>query len=258
MTTRSGASTTSCLCNPAGYALLREVTFSTGDFFVRGSLHRGRKLDDNVLYPDEASWVTHINGNALYKANDPEFTAMISETREVNRGSMSFTSSFDTAMWIQHVTSYASRWEKYQSYAHKLQYTDLIQNMCRDVSWPDGARDLAAKSPGTFLVHGSLASAGEAHRKRTFEKGVAVETAAAKIKLQPLTLPDETTEKGQLDDDEQQQQHPFRPKAFLPDEVAVVIPLIASQIEKLRMLFSISSQEVLQPCDPEKVEGEEK
>ena len=235
-------------------ALLREVTFSIVDFFVRGSLHRGRKLDDIVLYPDDASWVGHINGNALYNANDPEFTAMISQTREANRGSMSFTSSFDTAMWIQHVTSFASRWEKYQNYAHKFQYTDLIQNLNEDVSWPDGARDLMARSPSTFLVHGSLASAGEAHRKKTFEKGVAVETAAASGKnpATPLSLPDEVPEEGSLDE---QYQRPFRPKAFLPDKVAVVVPLIASQIEKLRVLFSLSSEEAFRACDPERVGG---
>ena len=235
-------------------ALLREVTFSSVDFFVRGSLHRGRKLDDIVLYPDDASWVGHINGNALYNANDPEFTAMISQTREANRGSMSFTSSFDTAMWIQHVTSFASRWETYQSYAHKFQYTDSIQNLNEDVSWPTGARDLVARSPGTFLVHGSLASAGEAHRKKTFEKGVAVETAAASGKnpATPLSLPDEAPEEGSL---EEQQQRPFRPKVFLPDKVAVVIPLIASQIEKLRVLFSLSSEEAFRACDPERVGG---
>jgi hypothetical protein len=235
-------------------ALLREVTFSIVDFFVRGSLHRGRKLDDIVLYPDDATWVGHINGNALYKANDPEFTAMISQTREANRGSMSFTSSFDTAMWIQHVTSFASRWEKYQSYAHKFQYIDLIQNLNEDVSWPDGARDLLARSPGTFLVHGSLASAGEAHRKKTFEKGVAVEMAAVagKNPATPLSLPDEVPEEGSLDE---RQQRPFRPKAFLPDKVAVVVPLIAPQIEKLRVLFSLSSEEAFRPCDPERVGG---
>ena len=69
-------------------ALLREATFSSVDFFVKGSLHRGRKLDGIVPYPDGTSWVGHINGNALYKANDPEFLAMISQCREANRGSM--------------------------------------------------------------------------------------------------------------------------------------------------------------------------
>ena len=236
-------------------ALLREVTFSSVDFFIKGSIHRGRKLDNIALYPEEASWVGHINGNALYQANEPEFTAMISQTREANRGSMSFTSSFDTAMWIQHVTSYASRWEKYQSYAHKFQYTDLIQNLCQDVSWPTGARDLVAQSPGTFLVHGSSASAGEAHRKKTFEKGVAVEeettAAAGKKPTTPLSLSYEVPEEGSLDE----QSRPFRPKAFLPDKVAVVVPLIAPQIEKLRVLFSLSSEEAFRPCDPEKVVG---
>ena len=229
-------------------ALLREVTFSSVDFFVKGSLHRGRKLDDVALYPDEASWVTHINGNALYKAKDPEFTGMISQCREANRGSVSFMSSFDAAMWIQHVTGYASKWEKYQNYAHKFQYTDLIQNLNEDVSWPNGARKLTARSPNTFLVHGSLASAGEVHRKKTFEKGVAVDPAMLTL---PLSAASQAT--GDLPD-----QLPFRPKVLLPGKVAVVIPLIASQIERLRVLLSLSSQSTFRACDPDKVEGKEK
>ena len=226
-------------------ALLREVTFPGGDFFVRGSIHRGRKLDDIVIYPDDASWVTHINGNALYKTNDPEFTAMISQCEESNRGSRSFMSSFDAAMWIQHVTSYASKWGKYQNYAHKFQYADWIQNLNADVSWPVDARELVVRSPGTFLVHGSSASAGEEHRKKTYAKGVAVETAATK--LAPLPLPPQSPEERQLT------KVPFRPKALEPEKVAVVIPLVASQIEKLRVLFSLSSEEAFRPCDPEKI-----
>ena len=207
----------------------------------------------------DASWVTHINGNALYRPTlYREFTAMISQCAESNRGSKSFMSSFDAAMWIQHVTSYASKWEKYQNYAHKFQYTDLIQSLNKDVSWPVGARDLVARSPNTFSVHGSSASAGEEHRKKTFENGVAVDISAAQVaakkkKLSPLSLPDEVAEEEILDDDEQQLT--FRPKVFLPGKVAVVIPLIASQIEKLRVLFSLSSKDAFRPCDPGKVSG---
>ena len=223
-------------------ALLREVTFR-GDFFVKGSIHRGRKLDDIVIYPDEASWVTHINGNALYRANDREFTAMISQCEERNRGSKSFMSSFDAAMWIQHVTNYASKWEKYQSYAHKFQYTDLIQNLNEDVPWPEGARNLVARSPNTFLVHGSSASAGEEHRKKTYDRGVAVDPAAKPV---PLPLPaHHPAEEKQLTE------LPFRPKVFEPEKVAVVIPLIASQIEKLRVLFSLASKDAFRACDPD-------
>jgi hypothetical protein len=76
--------------------------------------------------------------------------------------------------------------------------------------------------------------------------------AAGKNPATPLSLPDEVPEEGSLDE---QQQRPFRPKAFLPDKVAVVIPLIASQIEKLRVLFSLSSEEAFRPCDPERVRG---
>lgn len=224
-------------------ALLREVTFSSGDLFVKGSIHRGRKLDDIVIYPDDAGWVAHINGNALYKANDPEFTAMISQCREANRGSKSFMSSFDAAMWIHHVTSYASKWEKYQSYAHKFQYTDLIQNLNEDVAWPEGARDLVARSPNTFLVHGSSASAGEQYRKNTYDRGVAVDPAA---KLGPLPLPAHNSA-----EEKQLVELPFRRKVFEPEKVAVVIPLIASQIEKLRVLFSLASKDAFRACDPE-------
>ena len=228
-------------------AILRAVTFSSVDFYMRGSLHRGRKLDDIVLYPDEASWVGHINGNALYKANDPEFTAMISQCREANRGSKSFMSSFDAAMWIQHVTSYASKWPKYQTYAHKLQYTDLIQNLNDDVSWPGGARELVARSPRTFLVHGTSASAGEEHRTKTFVKGVAVDSAKLAALLSSVAI-ERTGEPLPAE-------LPFRPQVFPPGKVAVVIPLISSQIEKLRVLFSLSSEEAFRPCDWEKVSG---
>jgi hypothetical protein len=228
--------------------LLREVTFPSVDFFVRGSLHRGHKLDDIVLYPDEASWVTHINGNALYKANDPEFTAMISECREANRGSKSFMSSFDAAMWIRHVTSYAAKWEKYQGYAHRIQYTDLIQNLNQDVPWPEGARELVSRSPRTFLVHGSSTSAGEEHRTKTYDKGAAVDPAV------PVPSPAASTATGE----QPAAVLPYRPKVFPRGKVAVVIPLIASQIEKLRVLFSLSSQSAFRACDPEKVERKKK
>jgi hypothetical protein len=238
-------------------ALLLEVTFR-GDFFVKGSIHRGRKLDTIAPYRDDASWVTHINGNALYRANDPVFNSMISQCEEKNRGSRSFLSSFDAAMWIQHVTSFSSNWNKYQSYAHKFQYTDLIQNLNEDVSWPEGARDLAARSPKTFLVHGTSASAGEAHRKNTYAKGVAVEakkeskSPSSKDSALP-SLPDKSSSTVEVTEEEDRL--PFRPKAFPPDKVAVVVPLIASQIAKLRVLFSLSSQEAFRPCDWEKYGG---
>ena len=93
-------------------------------------------------------------------------------------------------------------------------------------------------------MHGSLVSAGEEHRKKTFENGVAVDvsessTTTTKKKQQQqktltsLPLPDEeaSLDKDETDLDDEQQQLPFRPKAFLPPKVAVVIPLITSQIE---------------------------
>jgi hypothetical protein len=239
-------------------ALLLEVTFH-GDFFVKGSIHRGRKLDAIVPYPDDASWVTHINGNALYRANNPVFNSMISQCEEKNRGSRSFLSSFDAAMWIQHVTSFASNWDKYQSFAHKFQYTDLIQNLNEDVSWPKGARDLAARSPKTFLVHGTSASAGEQHRKKTYAKGVAVEekesskSPSSKASALP-SLPDKSSS-STVEATEEETRLPFRPKAFPPNKVAVLVPLIASQVTKLRVLFSLSSQEAFRPCDWEKYGG---
>ena len=46
-------------------------------------------------------------------------TLITSDDNALHDGSFSSTSSFDTAMWIQHVTSFTSRWEKYQRYAQK-------------------------------------------------------------------------------------------------------------------------------------------
>ena len=234
-------------------ALLREVTFSIVDFFFKGSLHRGRKLDDIVLYPDDAGWVGHIHGNALYKANDPDFTSMISQTREANRGSMSFTSSFDTVMWIQHVTSFAARWKTYQNYAQKFQYTDLIQNLNEDVSshWRARPRGAVARYvPGARLV--SLCRRGAQEEDLRKGRGRGDSGSVGEELGDPFVLARRGTSGRKS---RRASAAPLRPKAFLPDKVAIVIPLISSQIEKLRVLLSLSSEEGFRPCVPERVGG---
>lgn len=67
-------------------------------------------------------------------------------------------------------------------------------------------------------------------------------------------MPDESSSTAE-GTEEGEDRLPFRPKAFPPNKVAVVVPLIASQIAKLRVLFSLSSQEAFRPCDWEKYGG---
>eukprot|EP00981_Chlorochromonas_danica_P004028 scaffold768_cov174-Ochromonas_danica.AAC.1 len=168
-------------------ALLSEVTFR-GDFFVKGSIHRGEKYKEIVSYPSSASWITHINGNALYKANDPQFNSMIascaSEDQDV---ADEYLATFDVALWKKHVTSYTETWPLFQSYAHKFQYTDLIISYNDDVS-KEKITSLLNSSPNTFFLHGSSDSASDLARLR---QKIQREVADNKTKVvKPVSISD--------------------------------------------------------------------
>lgn len=146
-------------------ALLSEVTFR-GDFFVKGSIHRGEKFADFVSYPSSASWITHINGNALYKVNDPQFNSMMSSCASEDQNvADEYLATFDVALWKKYVTSYAETWPSFQNYAHKFQYTDLIMSYSDDVS-QEKITSLLSSSPNTFFLHGSSGSASDVARLR--------------------------------------------------------------------------------------------
>ena len=135
-------------------ALIEEVTWHK-DFFVRGSVHRGSRLDIAANDADTAPWLTHINGNAIYTCSDKTFVAMV-RACYLKRGD----DSFDVAMWKEHVTSYMTTWIVYRGHAHKFQYTEFMQNYGTSLEKDEIAHILEA-SPTTYMIHGTDDSAGE-------------------------------------------------------------------------------------------------
>lgn len=191
-------------------ALVREVTFNEG-FYVRGSLHRGSKLDIAATEEHTARWITHINGNALYACKDETFRALVKACYERRAdASNGFLASFDVAIWMEYVTSYMTTWHSYQRYAHKFQYTEFMQNIGDGLSAQELARVLR-DAPGTYMIHGATESAGEKHRQKASAQRSASERLSG-------------------------------------DRLAVVMPLIESQVPKTAVLFRISSQPEFAAC----------
>lgn len=146
-------------------ALVIETTFR-GDFFVKGSIHRGNKVDEAAMNPSQRDWINHINGNALYRSSDPTFVQMVLDVAEADADKpvTDFMASFDLALWLRYVASYDKNWQAYKNYAHKFQYSDIIQSHCDDLD-ADQLVELLENSPNTYFIHGASQSSGGMLRK---------------------------------------------------------------------------------------------
>jgi hypothetical protein len=137
--------------------LLLEISFN-GDFFVKGSLHRGRWLDAvETNFDSMQPWVAHINGNALYAFNDEVFRALVSKANSFFDIKLGYLNSFDVSLWMHSVTNIASNWKNYQTYAHKFQYSDYIISIGKPMdNNPENATTIRQIYPKTYFVHGTI------------------------------------------------------------------------------------------------------
>ncbi|KAI9033180.1 hypothetical protein DFJ74DRAFT_651008 [Hyaloraphidium curvatum] len=84
-------------------ALYIEATLPTSynglepDYWMKGSVYRGRGFDQAVLYRENWNWVDHLNGNAFYRLNDPEFEDFVRITKEYEPPN-DYWKPFDIAM----------------------------------------------------------------------------------------------------------------------------------------------------------------
>lgn len=68
-------------------ALYIEATLPTAhhggppDYWMKGSVYRGRGFDAAALYTSNWNWIDHLNGNAFYRLNDPEFEDFVRITK---------------------------------------------------------------------------------------------------------------------------------------------------------------------------------
>ena len=138
--------------------LLHEITFSD-EFFIKGSIHRGTRLDSTPKTAKNSNWIAHINGNALYNMRSKEFTAMVRQAKKQYNPNVGFMHSMDIAIWRVAVGNFLYNWKIYQQYAHKFVYSDYIQSYCTLLSETE-VEAIREQSPNTYLLHGNTGSAG--------------------------------------------------------------------------------------------------
>ena len=110
-------------------------------------------IDKEIMNPDASSWVNHINRNALYNLREPKFIELIKKSNNINLNVKGFLNAIDVSLWMNSVSNCMNDWEEYKKYAHKFQYTDLIQSYGDAVSSEQIAQILV-ENLNTHLIHG--------------------------------------------------------------------------------------------------------
>ncbi|KAI9141464.1 hypothetical protein BKA69DRAFT_1124788 [Paraphysoderma sedebokerense] len=123
--------------------------FDRGRFWYRGSINRS---PHEILTEDNQEWAGHINGNAIYKLGDEQFRSVILQTKQhMNPNTNQFP--FDVSLW--RLTHHPHWWRIFQSNAHKIAYSNFIQNLMQDVT-EESLQKVRVNDPDTFFVHGHL------------------------------------------------------------------------------------------------------
>jgi len=125
------------------------------EFFVKGSVFRGRSLDSMVRDPTHLLWIPHINGNAIYRLGNPQFVELVYGASRVYPPSHH---PFDTAIWRAAANS-KYNWPKFQDHAHLFIYSDFIVNYGHESS-PYHHVLVRQHCPHTYFIHGSPFAAG--------------------------------------------------------------------------------------------------
>ncbi|KAJ3069576.1 hypothetical protein HDU98_007368 [Podochytrium sp. JEL0797] len=120
-----------------------------GDFWMRGSILRDRN-------PRVGDWSfsDHLNGNALYRADDArfiEFVLRVEKEMEMDEGGRLYLNSYDIALDLVRRNRSLVEWVDYAEMAAKFQFTETVQNWYRT---PVNATLLCLENPATYLVHG--------------------------------------------------------------------------------------------------------
>ncbi len=138
---------------------LTHVIDSSEDFYMKGSIFRGHSAlkkhlqQGNLLNP----WIPHINGNAFYRVGDSYWRSIINRTLQWSPPSENNWSPWDVSLWVfMHDYRHFS---EFQHYAHKIQYTDVLQNLGDDASPAEEDR-IRRECAATYFIHGNSMSAG--------------------------------------------------------------------------------------------------
>ena len=134
------------------------------EFYIKGSILRGRRADAALRLPPgsanasaAAATMGHIDSCALYRLGNADFTRLVNETRAAHHPPSQPRSQavpFERSLWQHLASSFMSpaRWPLYQRYAHRLVYSEFIQNWGEELSAPVLA-DLRENYTDTYFVH---------------------------------------------------------------------------------------------------------
>lgn len=150
---------------------LFEIVKFDGNFWVKGSIHRGELLDH--ASPKLFDMIEHINGNGLYNFHDAEFFLFVKELLDVSevliRRGDPWHFSMDTSIWRFAMTSYKTMWARHVEWANRFVHSDFLQAYSRYVDDVE-IGSIIEKSPNTWLIHGNAESTGPKLQKANREK----------------------------------------------------------------------------------------
>lgn len=126
--------------------ILYNLATTSGPFWVLGSARRDEFVEDKQYrYAYD-----HINGNALYRLDDPIFRSYLDAVHEdFSQNFKKYLRSFDVAIALYKKS--LKPFTRYSELHHHFVYTDLIQNVYRSKT---NVTELITSHPETYIVHG--------------------------------------------------------------------------------------------------------
>lgn len=125
---------------------LYNLVTTSGQFWVIGSAIRSDFVED----PQFRYGYDHINGNALYRLDDPDFRSFLDAVHEdFPQNLKKYMRSFDIAIALYKKS--LKPFTRYSELHHHFIHTDLIQNVYRTET---NVTDLLSKHPNTYILHG--------------------------------------------------------------------------------------------------------
>jgi hypothetical protein len=126
---------------------LYQLASMTGShYWMIGSIRRGVFQEQN----EYSTFKDHINGNAVYRLDDPNFHSFLHKVRyDYNQVRGKHLKSFDIALHL--VYKEMEPFHLKASIAHKFVYTNLVMNVYRTQT---RVSDVLEQSSETYLLHG--------------------------------------------------------------------------------------------------------
>ena len=101
--------------------LYRSAFQGTQNFWIKGSRMGGADFHGNANIEEMWKVLGHINGNAIYNNNDPEFIEYVHYTHA--RWELKYP--YDVALWLT-VSDFPYSWPLWQRYSSKFVTTNLV------------------------------------------------------------------------------------------------------------------------------------